>query len=167
MKYDRDSSSAQILANFDEYEDKEVSVAGRLMSKRIMGKASFCHIQDRDGQIQSYVARDCVGEEEYKAFKKFDIGDIVGVRGKVFKTKTGETSIHADSIVLLAKSLQPLPEKFHGLKDRELRYRQRYVDLIVNPEVKNTFITRSKVIRIIKVYCVSDINLVYSILSMK
>ncbi|MBQ7718767.1 MAG: lysine--tRNA ligase [Clostridia bacterium] len=150
MKYDRDATSAGILENYEEYEDKEVSVAGRLMSKRIMGKASFCHIQDREGQIQSYVARDCVGEEPYKDFKKFDIGDIVGIRGKVFKTKTGETSIHADSITLLAKSLQPLPEKFHGLRDQELRYRQRYVDLIVNPDVKKTFIIRSKIIKYIR-----------------
>ena len=146
-KYDKQHSSAQIIDNFDEFEGKVVCVAGRLMSKRVMGKASFCHVQDRDGKIQSYVARDIIGEEEYKQFKKMDIGDIVGIKGDVFKTKTGETSIHATEITLLSKSLQPLPEKFHGLKDMDLRYRQRYVDLIVNPEVKNTFITRSKVIK--------------------
>ena len=146
-KYDKQHSSGQIINNFDEFEGKVVCVAGRLMSKRVMGKASFCHIQDREGRIQSYVARDIIGEEEYKQFKKMDIGDIVGIKGDVFKTKTGETSIHATEITLLSKSLQPLPEKFHGLKDMDLRYRQRYVDLIVNPEVKNTFITRSKVIK--------------------
>ncbi len=149
-KYDRTHNSVEILDNFDSLEGKEVSVAGRLMSKRIMGKASFCHVQDRDGKIQSYVARDAIGEEEYKLFKKMDIGDIVGIKGEVFKTKTGETSIHASSVVLLSKSLQPLPEKFHGLKDMDLRYRQRYVDLIVNPEVKNTFMLRSKIISTIR-----------------
>ncbi len=146
-KYDKDHNSAEIKENFDALEGKDVSVAGRLMSKRIMGKASFCHVQDREGQIQSYVARDAIGEEEYKLFKKLDIGDIVGIKGEVFKTKTGETSIHAKEVTLLSKSLQPLPEKFHGLKDTDLRYRQRYVDLIVNPEVKDTFITRSRVIK--------------------
>ena len=149
-KYDRTNNSAEILGDFDAFEGKSVSVAGRLMSKRIMGKASFCHVQDREGKIQAYVARDNIGEEEYKLFKKMDIGDIVGIRGEVFKTKTGETSIHATEVTLLSKSLQPLPEKFHGLKDMDLRYRQRYVDLIVNPEVKNTFMIRSKIISTIR-----------------
>ena len=150
MKYDRDAMSKDILDNFEKYDGKDVSLAGRIMSKRIMGKASFCHIQDRDGQIQAYVARDCIGEDEYKAFKKFDIGDIVGLKGTVFKTKTGETSIHATEITLLSKSLQPLPEKFHGLKDQDLRYRQRYVDLIINPDVRNTFVVRSRIIKEIR-----------------
>ena len=150
MKYDRDTMSKDILDNFEKYDGKDVSLAGRIMSKRIMGKASFCHIQDRDGQIQAYVARDCIGEDEYKAFKKFDIGDIVGLKGNVFKTKTGETSIHATEITLLSKSLQPLPEKFHGLKDQDLRYRQRYVDLIINPDVRNTFVVRSRIIKEIR-----------------
>lgn len=149
-KYDRTHNSAEVLDNFETLEGKSVSVAGRLMSKRIMGKASFCHIQDREGKIQAYVARDAIGEEEYKLFKKMDIGDIVGIKGEVFKTKTGETSIHASEVTLLSKSLQPLPEKFHGLKDMDLRYRQRYVDLIVNPEVKNTFMLRSKIISTIR-----------------
>ncbi len=149
-KYDKQHNSAQIIENYDEFEGKDVSVAGRLMSKRVMGKASFCHIQDREGKIQSYVARDVIGEDEYKLFKKLDIGDIVGIKGDVFKTKTGETSIHAKEITLLSKSLQPLPEKFHGLKDMDLRYRQRYVDLIVNPEVKKTFMLRSKIISAIR-----------------
>ena len=150
MKYDRDTMSKDILDNFEKYDGKDVSLAGRIMSKRIMGKASFCHIQDRDGQIQAYVARDCIGEDEYKAFKKFDIGDIVGLKGNVFKTKTGETSIHATEITLLSKSLRPLPEKFHGLKDQDLRYRQRYVDLIINPDVRNTFVVRSRIIKEIR-----------------
>lgn len=149
-KYDRDSNSKDILDNYEAFEGKEVSIAGRLMSKRVMGKASFCHVADRDGLIQGYVARDSLGEEPYKAFKKLDIGDLVGVKGTVFKTKTGETSIHVTEVTLLAKSLLPLPEKFHGLKDPDLRYRQRYVDLIINPDVKNTFITRSKVIKYIR-----------------
>ena len=149
-KYDRDSYSKDILDNYEAFEGKEVSIAGRLMSKRVMGKASFCHVADRDGLIQGYVARDSLGEEPYKAFKKLDIGDLVGVKGTVFKTKTGETSIHVTEVTLLAKSLLPLPEKFHGLKDPDLRYRQRYVDLIINPDVKNTFITRSKVIKYIR-----------------
>lgn len=149
-KYDRTHNSKEVKDGFEELEGKSVTVAGRLMSKRIMGKASFCHIQDREGQIQSYVARDAIGEEEYKLFKKLDIGDIVGIKGEVFKTKTGETSIHASEVTLLSKSLQPLPEKFHGLKDMDLRYRQRYVDLIVNPEVRDTFVVRSKVIKCIR-----------------
>ncbi len=149
-RYDKTHNTVEIKDNFETLEGKQVSVAGRLMSKRVMGKASFCHIQDREGQIQSYVARDSIGEEEYKLFKKLDIGDMVGIKGEVFKTKTGETSIHAAEVTLLSKSLLPLPEKFHGLKDTDLRYRQRYVDLIVNPEVRNTFITRSRIIRHIR-----------------
>ena len=151
-KYDRTHHSSDIKENFEELEGKEVSVAGRLMSKRIMGKASFCNVQDVKGNIQSYVARDAVGEDEYSAFKKLDIGDIVGIKGTVFKTKTGEISIHATDVILLAKSLQVLPEKFHGLTNTDLRYRQRYVDLIVNPEVRDTFIKRSKIISTIRQY---------------
>lgn len=151
-KYDRTHYSSDIKENFEELEGKEVSVAGRLMSKRIMGKASFCNVQDLKGNIQSYVARDAVGEDEYSAFKKLDIGDIVGIKGTVFKTKTGEISIHATDVILLAKSLQVLPEKFHGLTNTDLRYRQRYVDLIVNPEVRDTFIKRSKIISTIRQY---------------
>ena len=149
-KYEKTHNSKEIFENYEALEGKVVSVAGRLMSKRIMGKASFCHVQDRDGKIQSYVARDIIGEEEYKQFKKMDIGDIVGIKGDVFKTKTGETSIHATEITLLSKSLLPLPEKFHGLKDMDLRYRQRYVDLIMNEDVKNTFIARSKIVASIR-----------------
>ncbi len=152
MKYDVSHHSQEIKDQFEELEDKQVSIAGRLMSKRVMGKASFCHVQDLQGTIQSYVARDSLGEEEYKAFKKLDIGDIVGVVGKVFKTKTGETSLHADQVTLLSKSLQILPEKFHGLTNTDLRYRQRYVDLIMNPDVKDTFIKRSKIISTIRRY---------------
>ena len=151
-KYDRTHHSSDIKENFEELEGKEVSVAGRLMSKRIMGKASFCNVQDLKGNIQSYVARDAVGEDEYSAFKKLDIGDIVGIKGTVFKTKTGEISIHATDVILLAKSLQVLPQKFHGLTNTDLRYRQRYVDLIVNPEVRDTFIKRSKIISTIRQY---------------
>ena len=151
-KYDRTHHSSDIKENFEELEGKEVSVAGRLMSKRIMGKASFCNVQDLKGNIQSYVARDAVGEDEYSAFKKLDIGDIVGIKGTVFKTKTGEISIHATDVILLAKSLQVLPEKFHGLTNTDLRYRQSYVDLIVNPEVRDTFIKRSKIISTIRQY---------------
>ena len=151
-KYDRTHHSSDIKENFEELEGKEVSVAGRLMSKRIMGKASFCNVQDLKGNIQSYVARDAVGEDEYSAFKKLDIGDIVGIKGTVFKTNTGEISIHATDVILLAKSLQVLPEKFHGLTNTDLRYRQRYVDLIVNPEVRDTFIKRSKIISTIRQY---------------
>lgn len=147
-KFDVTAHSEEILLQFEQMEGQEVSVAGRLMSKRVMGKASFCHIQDEKGQIQIYVRRDDVGEEEYAFFKKMvDVGDIAGVRGKVFKTQKGEVSIHVDSLTLLSKSLKVLPEKYHGLKDVELRYRQRYLDLIVNPEVKDTFIKRSQIIR--------------------
>jgi len=145
-KYDTTHHSVEISDNYDELEGKEVSVAGRMMAKRIMGKAAFTHILDLKGRIQAYVSRDSLGEEEYAAFKKLDIGDIVGVVGKVFKTKTGEISIHADKVELLSKSLKPLPEKFHGLTDTDTRYRQRYVDLIVNEDVRDTFIKRSKII---------------------
>lgn len=149
-KYDRTETSGQIKGNYEEFEGKDVSVAGRIMAKRIMGKASFCTIQDGDGKIQSYVSINDLGEESYKAFKTYDIGDIIGIKGFVFKTKTEEISIHAKEVVLLTKSLRPLPEKFHGLKDMDLRYRQRYVDLIVNPEVKDTFILRSKILKEIR-----------------
>lgn len=151
-KYDQTHHSAEIKDNFDSLEGKTVSVAGRLMSKRVMGKASFCHVQDLEGTVQCYVTRDDLGEEDYKQFKKLDIGDIVGISGKVFKTKTGEVSVHADKVTLLAKSLQILPEKFHGLTNTDLRYRQRYTDLIMNPEVKDTFIKRSKIISTIRKY---------------
>lgn len=150
MKYDVSHHSKDISDNFDKLEGQEVSLAGRLMSKRVMGKASFCNIQDLQGKIQSYVARDSVGEEEYKAFKKLDIGDIVGLKGEVFRTKTGEISIHASKVTLLSKSLQILPEKFHGLTNTDIRYRQRYVDLIMNEDVKDTFIKRSKIISSIR-----------------
>ena len=151
-KYDATNHSTNVKEDFEAYEGKTVSIAGRVMSKRVMGKASFCNVQDLKGNIQSYVARDNIGEEEYKAFKKMDIGDIVGITGEVFKTKTGEISIHATKVELLSKSLQILPEKFHGLTNRDLRYRQRYVDLIMNPEVKDTFIKRSKIISTIRKY---------------
>ena len=151
-KYDQDSHSQSIKDNFEELEGKKVSIAGRIMSKRVMGKASFCHVQDLEGTIQSYVARDCVGEEEYKEFKRMDIGDIVGIKGEVFRTKMGEISIHAEEVTLLSKSLQILPEKYHGLTNTDLRYRQRYVDLIMNPEVKDTFIKRSKIVSSIRRY---------------
>ena len=151
-KYDRTHHSSDIKSDFESLEGKEVSIAGRLMSKRIMGKASFCNLQDLKGTIQSYVARDSVGEEAYSDFKKLDIGDIVGIKGTVFKTKTGEISVHASSVVLLTKSLQMLPEKFHGLTNTDLRYRQRYVDIIMNPVVKDTFIKRSKIISSIRKY---------------
>ena len=151
-KYDRTEFSKDIKDNYEMYEGKDVSVAGRIMAKRIMGKASFCTIQDSKGKIQSYVSINDLGEESYKAFKTFDIGDIIGLKGFVFKTKTEEISIHAKEVVLLTKSLRDLPEKFHGLKDVDLRYRQRYVDLIVNPEVKETFLLRSKILREVKRY---------------
>lgn len=151
-KYDQTHHSTEIKENYEELEGKEVSIAGRMMFKRVMGKASFCNIQDLKGRIQVYVARDSVGEDEYKDFKKLDIGDIVGVKGTVFTTKTGEISIHATDVVLLSKSLQVLPEKFHGLTDTDMRYRQRYVDLIMNEEVKDTFIKRSKIISAIRKY---------------
>lgn len=149
-KYDATHHSADVKEKFTELEGQKVSLAGRIMSKRVMGKASFCNIQDLKGNIQSYVARDSIGEEEYKAFKKMDIGDIVGLKGEVFKTRTGEISIHAAEVTLLSKSLQILPEKFHGLTNTDLRYRQRYVDLIMNPEVKDTFIKRSQIIKAVR-----------------
>lgn len=151
-KFEVTAHSTEVKNHYDTYEGKEVSVAGRMMFKRIMGKASFCNVQDKDGSIQIYVARDSIGEEPYADFKKMDIGDIVGVKGTVFTTKTGEISIHADSVALLSKSLQVLPEKFHGLTDTDMRYRQRYVDLIVNPEVRDTFIKRSQIISSIRRY---------------
>ncbi len=149
-KYDVTNHTTDILNNYEEFEGKQVTLAGRMMFKRVMGKASFCNIQDLPGKIQCYVARDAVGEESYADFKKYDIGDIIGVTGEVFKTKTGEISIHAQDVVLLSKSLQTLPEKFHGLTDTDTRYRQRYVDLIMNPEVKQTFIKRSQIIKEIR-----------------
>ena len=150
VKYDVTHHSDEIRDNFDKLEGKEVSIAGRLMSKRIMGKASFCNVQDRNGNMQSYVSKNDIGEEDYAEFKKYDIGDIVGIKGTVFKTKTGEISVHATEVTLLTKSLQILPEKYHGLKDQEIRYRQRYTDLIVNPEVKDTFLKRSAIIKEIR-----------------
>ena len=151
-KYDVTHHSQEVKDNFDALEGQSVTLAGRVMSKRVMGKASFCHIQDLQGMIQSYVARDSIGEEEYKAFKKLDIGDIIGLKGEVFKTKTGEVSIHAAEVTLLSKSLQILPEKFHGLTNTDIRYRQRYVDLIMNQESKDTFIKRSKIIKEIRTF---------------
>ena len=150
--YDQTHHSQEIRDRYEELEGTQVSIAGRMMSKRVMGKASFCNIQDLKGNIQCYVARDSVGEDVYKDFKKFDVGDLVGIKGEVFTTKTGEKSIHAGSITLLAKSLQILPEKFHGLTNTDLRYRQRYVDLVMNPEVKDTFVKRSKIISAIRRY---------------
>lgn len=151
-KYERTHHSADIKNDFDSLEGQSVSIAGRLMSKRIMGKASFCHVQDLCGTIQAYVARDAIGEDEYRAFKKLDIGDIVGIEGTVFKTKTGETSIHAAKLTLLTKSLRTLPEKFHGLTNTDMRYRQRYVDLIMNSETKDTMIKRSRIVSAIRRY---------------
>ncbi len=151
-KYDVTHHSQEIKDQFEELEGKTVSIAGRMMSKRVMGKASFCNIQDLKGSIQCYVARDSIGEDPYKGFKKMDIGDIVGLKGEVFRTKTGEISVHASELKLLSKSLQILPEKFHGLTDRDLRYRQRYVDLIMNPEVRDTFVKRSQIISAIREY---------------
>ncbi len=151
-KYDQTHHSADVKENFDELEGKVVRVAGRMMSKRVMGKASFCNIQDLKGNIQSYVARDSIGEEEYKGFKKLDIGDIIGIEGEVFRTKTGEISIHATTVTLLSKSLQILPEKFHGLTNTDMRYRQRYIDLIMNQESKQTLINRSKIISAVRKY---------------
>ncbi len=155
-KYDVTAHSSDVKENYEELEGKEVAVAGRMMFKRVMGKASFCNLQDLKGRIQVYVARDSVGEEPYKDFKKMDIGDIVGVRGTVFKTKTGEISIHAEEVTLLSKSLQVLPEKFHGLTDTDTRYRQRYVDLIMNEDVKDTFIKRSKILAAIRRYLAGE-----------
>ncbi|WP_416346967.1 lysine--tRNA ligase [Clostridium fessum] len=149
-KFDVTAHSSEIKDNFEQMDGKEVTIAGRMMSKRVMGKASFCNVQDLKGNIQSYVARDSVGEEAYRDFKKMDIGDIVGIKGTVFRTKMGEISVHAESIVLLSKSLQILPEKFHGLTNTDIRYRQRYVDLIMNPEVKDTFVKRSQILKEIR-----------------
>ncbi len=151
-KYDVTNHSMEIKNNFEQFDGKTVRVAGRVMSKRVMGKASFCNVQDLEGNIQSYVARDSLGEEAYKAFKKMDIGDIIGIEGFVFQTKTGEISIHAEKIDLLSKSLQILPEKYHGLTNTDMRYRQRYIDLIMNPDVKDTFIKRSRIISSIRKY---------------
>ena len=151
-KFDQTHHSQEIKDNYDELEGKTVTIAGRMMFKRVMGKASFCNIQDLQGNIQSYVARDSVGEEPYADFKKFDVGDILGITGEVFKTKTGEISIHASEVTLLSKSLQVLPEKYHGLTNTDMRYRQRYVDLIMNQDVKDTFVKRSKIISCIRRY---------------
>ena len=155
-KYQVTHHSQEVKDHFDELEGQEVTLAGRLMSKRAMGKASFGNVQDLQGNIQCYIARDSIGEDSYKDFKKMDIGDIVGVKGEVFKTKTGEISIHASAVTLLSKSLQILPEKFHGLTNMDLRYRQRYVDLIMNPEVKDTFIKRSKIISAVREYLAGE-----------
>lgn len=152
VKYDVTAHSMDIKEHFDTMEGETVSIAGRVMFKRVMGKASFCNVQDLQGNIQAYVARDVIGEEPYADFKKFDVGDIVGIKGEVFKTKTGEISIHASEVILLSKSLQVLPEKYHGLTNTDLRYRQRYVDLIMNQEVKDTFVKRSKIISAIRRY---------------
>ncbi len=154
VRYDRTHLSGEILSHFDELAgaESEVSIAGRMMSRRIMGKASFAHLLDRDGELQIYVRRDDVGEDAYRTFKEYDIGDILGVSGKVFRTKTGEISLHAEKIVLLSKSLHPLPEKFHGLQDTDTRYRQRYLDLIVNPDVKDTFVKRSNILRELRAF---------------
>ena len=152
VTYDQSEHTKEIKDHYDEFEGKDVSIAGRLMSKRVMGKASFANVQDRDGNIQIYVSRDDLGDEEYKKFKKLDVGDIIGVKGVVFTTKMGEKSIHSKSVILLSKSLQILPEKFHGLTDTDIRYRQRYVDMIMNPEVRDVFIKRSKIISAIRRY---------------
>ena len=154
--YDQDTHTTDIKENFEELEGKEVNIAGRMMFKRVMGKASFCNVRDLKGDIQVYVARDSIGEEPYAMFKKMDIGDIIGVKGTVFKTKTGEISVHAESVVLLSKSLQILPEKYHGITNTDLRYRQRYVDLIMNPEVKDVFVKRSKIIAAIRRFLDSE-----------
>ena len=151
-KYEKKNTTAEIQANFDALEEKPVSIAGRLMSKRVMGKVTFCDLQDQEGRVQLYVRRDEVGEEPYKVFKKYDIGDIVGVEGVVFRTQRGEISVRASEVTLLSKSLLPLPEKFHGLTNQELRYRQRYVDLIVNPEVKETFVKRSRILQELRAF---------------
>ena len=151
-KFDQTHHSQEIKDNYDALEGKTVTIAGRMMFKRVMGKASFCNIQDLQGNIQSYVARDSVGEEPYADFKKFDVGDLLGITGEVFKTKTGEISIHASEVTLLSKSLQVLPEKYHGLTNTDMRYRQRYVDLIMNQDVKDTFVKRSKIISCIRRY---------------
>ena len=155
-KYDVTVHSSDIRDRYEELEGKEVTMAGRMMFKRVMGKASFCNIQDLKGRMQAYVARDSIGEESYKDFKKMDIGDIIGIRGTVFKTKTGEISVHAEEVTLLSKSLQVLPEKFDGLTDTDTRYRQRYVDLIMNEDVKDTFIKRSRILAAIRRYLAGE-----------
>ena len=151
-RFDRDATSAQILSDFDSYENRRVSVAGRIMSKRGMGKAIFCHIQDREDKIQLYIRKDAVTEQEFTDFRKYDIGDIIGVRGYVFKTQTGEITVHVEKVTLLCKSLRPLPEKYHGMTNTDLRYRQRYTDLIMNEDVRETFIRRSQIISCIRRY---------------
>ena len=151
-RYDRTNYSKDIKDNFEEMEGKVVKIAGRIMSKRLQGKAGFIDIQDQEGRIQCYVRKDRIGEEEYDIFKTYDIGDIIGLEGEVFKTKKEEISVKATSVVLLSKSLQVLPEKYHGLKDQDIRYRQRYVDLIVNPEVKDAFLTRTKALKALRSY---------------
>lgn len=156
MKYKVTNSSKEIINNYEAFEEKEVSVAGRIMTKRIMGKASFCNLNDKEGNIQIYIKRDDIGEDSYRDFKKYDLGDIIGIEGVVFKTKTGETSIKANKVTLLSKSLQILPEKFHGLKDTDIRYRQRYIDLMVNQDVRDTFVKRSKIISSIRNYLDKD-----------
>ena len=152
VRYDRTHLSGEILANFEALENQTVCIAGRMMSRRVMGKAAFLHLLDRDGEIQAYVRRDDVGEDVYRDFKTWDIGDVIGVKGFVFRTKTGEISVHAQEVTLLSKSLHPLPEKFHGLKDTDTRYRQRYLDLIVNPEVRDTFVKRSRILRELRAF---------------
>ena len=152
VRYDRTHLSGEILANFEALENQTVCIAGRMMSRRVMGKAAFLHLLDRDGEIQAYVRRDDVGEDVYRDFKTWDIGDVIGVKGFVFRTKTGEISVHAQEVTLLSKSLHPLPEKFHGLKDTDTRYRQRYLDLIVNPEVRETFVKRSRILRELRAF---------------
>ena len=151
-KYDQTHHSQEIKDNFETLEGQTVSIAGRIMFKRVMGKASFCNVQDLQGNIQSYVARDSIGEEAYADFKKYDVGDLVGIKGEVFKTKTGETSVHAAEVTLLSKSLQVLPEKYHGLTNTDIRYRQRYTDLIMNQDVRDTFVKRSQIISSIRRY---------------
>ena len=152
VRFDKDTDAMEIKNNYDEFDGKEVTLAGRMISRRIMGKASFANLLDQTGSIQLYISKNDIGEDDYAEFKKFDIGDIIGVTGKVFTTKTGEISVHATSVSLLSKSLLPLPEKYHGLTNTDMRYRQRYVDLIANPEVKKTFVTRSKIISSIRAF---------------
>ena len=156
VKYDKTVQAKEIKENFESLEGKTVKIAGRIIAKRVMGKASFIHILDSSDKIQSYVSKNDLGDEDYQDFKKFDIGDFIGIEGRVFATQTGEKSVHATSVILLSKSILPLPEKYHGLKDTELRYRQRYVDLIVNPEVRDTFQKRSKIISAIREYLDND-----------
>ena len=151
-RFDRTASSTQIKEDFDGFENRQVSIAGRIMSKRGMGKAIFCHIQDREGQIQLYIRKDAVTEDEFGDFRKYDVGDIIGVSGYVFKTQTGEITIHVEHVKLLSKSLRPLPEKYHGMTNTDLRYRQRYTDLIMNEDVRDTFIKRSRIISSIRRY---------------